>query len=105
MEKDILKEVIEVEKEVHEKIQIEKRISQEWLEKIKKDTEPEVLKEEENLKGSFNKAVKDAKLNAEKKAAAILEEANIKAERFEELSDGTLKKIILKHIKRILPDK
>ncbi len=103
MKEDILGEVIEVEKEIQKRLEVEKNKSQEWLEKVKRDAQKEILTEENSLKGSLEKAVKEAQLNAEKKASNISNDAHAKAERLENLSDEILKGIILRHITRTLP--
>ncbi len=103
MEEDILGRVIEVEKEVQQKFEIEKKMSQEWLENVKKDAEKKVLAEEKDLKEAFHEAIKKAKLDAEKKAADIIKDADEEAERLKGLGDEILKKVILSHIYRILP--
>ena len=105
MEDDILSKIVEVEKEIRKRLEIERNTTQEWLEKIKKDTEKELIMAEKELKESLNKAVQDAKSNAEKKASEILLDAQTKAERLEKLNDEILKMVILKHIIRILPGK
>ncbi len=103
MEEDILSGIIEVEKEIQKRLEIEKNKSQEWLEKVKRDAEKEVLTEKTRLKESFNKTEKDAKFNAGKKASETLKNARAESEKLEGLREETLKGIILKHITRILP--
>ena len=105
MDDDILGKVVEVEKEVQQRLEIEKKMSQEWLKKVKKDAEEKVVAEEAEIKEAFNVALKNAKLNAEKRVAAIIKDANEEAERLKGLGDEILKKAILKHITVILPGK
>ncbi len=103
MDDDILSQVVEVEKEVQQRIEIEKKMSQEWLENAKKEAEEKVLIEEKELKKNVNDSISTARLNAEKKAEAIISDANIEAGRLEKLDDDILKNIIIKHIIKILP--
>ncbi len=103
MDDDILSKVVEVEREVQQRIEIEKKMSQEWLENTKKEAEEKVLIEEKELTRTVNDAISKARLNAEKKAEAIIKDANIEAKRLEQLDDDILKNIVLKHIIRILP--
>jgi vacuolar-type H+-ATPase subunit H len=103
MDDDILSQVVEVEKEVQQRIEIEKKMSQEWLENVKKEAEEKVLIEEKELKKNVTDSISIARLNAEKKAEAIISDANVEAERIEKLDDDILKNIIIKHIIRILP--
>ena len=103
MDDDILSKVVEVEKEVRQKIDIEKKMSGEWIENIKKEAEQKILSEEEDLKKALSNETKKAKVDAEVKTAAIINKANQEAERLKGLSDSILKKAILKHISIILP--
>ncbi len=105
MEDDILSKIVEVEKEIQERLEIEKNKAHEWLEKVKKDAEKELITVEKELNESLNQELQDAKQHAEKKASEILLDAQTKAERLEKLSDEILKTVILKHIIRILPGK
>ena len=102
MDDDILSQVVEVEKEVQQRIEIEKKMSQEWLENVKKEAEEKVLIEEKELKKNVTDSISIARLNAEKKAEAIISDANVEAERIEKLDDDILKNIIIKPIIRIL---
>lgn len=103
MDDDILSQVVEVEKEVQQRIEIEKKMSQEWLENAKSEAEEKVLIEEKELKKNVTDSISIARLNAEKKAEAIISDANIEAERLEGLDNDILKNIIIKHIIKILP--
>jgi len=103
MDDDILSQVVEVEKEVQQRIEIEKKMSQEWLKNVKKEAEEKVLIEEKELKKNVTDSISIARLNAGKKAEAIISDANVEAERIEKLDDDILKNIIIKHIIRILP--
>jgi len=103
MDDDILSKVVEVEKEVRQKIDIEKKMSGEWLENIKKEAAQKILAEEEALEKTFSSAIKKAKADAAGKTAAIINNADREAERLKGLSDNILKKAILEHISKILP--
>jgi vacuolar-type H+-ATPase subunit H len=103
MDDDILSKVVEVEKEVQQRIKIEEKMSQEWLENAKSEAEEKVLIEEKELKRNVHESIGKARLNAEIKAEAITRDANSEAKRLEKLDDDTLKKIISKHIIKILP--
>ena len=103
MEDDILSKIVEVEKEIQERTEIEKNKAHEWFEKVKKDAETELVTVEKELYESLNRELQDAKQHAEKKASEILLDAQTKAERIEKLSDEILKTVILKYIITILP--
>lgn len=103
MDDDILSKVVEVEKEVQQRIGIEKDISHEWLENVKRDAEEKILREEKELKIALNEAIKKTNINSEKEAVEIIKNADKEADKLERLGNDILKKIILKHIYRILP--
>ncbi len=103
MEDDIIGKVVEVEKEVQEKIRIETTMTQDWLENVRKEAEKRVLAEETSLKEAAGEAINNAKLMNEKRAEEIIKEAGLLSERFEGLGDEQLKKIVLPHLSKILP--
>lgn len=103
MKDDVLGKVLEVEKEIQKKLELEKNKCREWLEKIASETEAKVLQEEKELTESLQESVHTAKIAAEKQAAEVLREAHAKAETLGTLNDETLKRIILRHISKILP--
>jgi len=103
MEKDILSEVIEVEKEIQKCLEAEKATSRDWLEKVKKESGDELVREEKILKESLNKSIEAAKKEAELKAAEIVKQTEARAERLAKLNDETLVGIVGKQITRILP--
>ncbi len=103
MEKDILSEVIEVEKEIQKCLEVEKAKSHDWLEKVKKESEEELVREERNIKESLNKSIEMAKKEAELKSAEIVKQTEARAERLAKLNDETLVGVVGKQITRILP--
>ncbi len=103
MQKDILSEVIEVEKEIQKCLEVEKEKSRDWLEKVKKESEAELAREEKNIKESLNKSIEVAKKEAELKAAEIVKQTEARAERLAKLNDQTLVDIVGEQITRILP--
>jgi len=103
MEKDILSEVIAVEKEIHERLELERMKSRKWLEDVKKESEEEMEREEKNINESLNKSVENSKIDAEVKAEEIVKQADAKAVSLAKLNDETLGRIVGKQIARILP--
>jgi len=103
MEKDILSEVIEVEKDIQKTLEDEKVKARAWLEQVKKESADELAHEEINIKASLDKAIEDAKKAAELKAAEIVRQTQIKAECFAKLTDDTLRGVIVKQLNRLLP--
>ena len=103
MQKDILSEVIDVEKEIQKGLEVEKEKSHDWLEKVKKETEEELVREEKNIKESLNKSIEVAKKEAELKAVEIVKQTEARAQRLAKLNDQALVDIVGKQITRILP--
>ncbi len=104
MVKGILSEVIEVEKEIQKRLEIERLNAHEWLEKIRREAADETAGEEARLKEAFNRAMKDARAYAERKASGVISDANAQAERLSRVKDEVLKKAVVEHIIRILPE-
>lgn len=99
MERDILSEVISVEKDIQECIEAEKTKVRQWLEKVRREAEEELKKEKENIKASFGKVVEEAKSDAERKASLIIQEASEKAGRLARLNDQILSDIVMKQLR------
>ncbi|UCD35503.1 MAG: hypothetical protein JSU90_01335 [Nitrospiraceae bacterium] len=103
MDDDILSRVVEVEREVQQRLDVEKKMSLDWIEKVKKEAEERVVAEEKKLKEEMGQDLQKAKLEAEKGAAAIIEDAHDEAARLRDIGDEILKKTIRKHLSTILP--
>jgi vacuolar-type H+-ATPase subunit H len=103
MEKDILSEVIEVEKEIQKCLELEKTKAREWLEKVQTESADEFTRSEREFQEAFDRALADAEKEAMVKAAEIVREAEAQAERLRTLGNGTLQGIVEKQIRRILP--
>ncbi len=103
MEKDVLKGVVEIEKEIRQRLEIEQEKAQKWLVKVKKEAEEEVLAKEFDLKEEMNRSTDSALSDARGKASGINDTAHRYSGHLKKISDDTLKKIILKYLPRILP--
>ena len=103
MEKDVLSTIIEIEKEIEERLESERRKAVQWLDSAKKEIEVELAANVRELKDSLMESVDIARENAEKQASAILSEAAKQSRLLSEIGDETLKRIITEHLRRILP--
>ena len=103
MEKDILSKVLKVEEDIQEKLEAEKKRASEMVEEAREDAAKRVFAEEAGLIDSFNGALKDSRMLTEKKASAILQNAELEADKINNLSDDTLIRIISNNISSILP--
>ncbi len=102
---DILIKVLEAERDIQKKLEIEQKKSREFLEKIRLQADEKIVKIEEMAKESFFKTIEYKRRKTEKKAEKIIQEANSLAESYKQLNDELLKKIIKINLIRILPDK
>jgi vacuolar-type H+-ATPase subunit H len=103
MEKDLLGEVIEAEKEIQKCLELEKVKSREWLEQTRKEFEEEVEREEKNLRESLRQAIEQAAKEAEAKASDIVRQAERTAGRLTAVKNDTLSRIVGTHVRTILP--
>jgi vacuolar-type H+-ATPase subunit H len=103
MDKDVLSEVIEVEKDIQKSLELEKGKSCLWLEQARKDLKEEYAREEQNIAASLKRFTEEAKRDSEIKAAEILKETMRINSRFAAVNDRTLSGIVENHIHKILP--
>jgi len=103
MENDILFKIVAAEKEIQENIERQRGKSREWLDEVKKQAEASVIAEEIRLKESLLKAIQDAREDAGKRAAQILDDAIARAEAMKGMDQGFLSSVTIRHIKKILP--
>ena len=103
MEEDILGKVLEVEKEICQRLDTEKKKADKWLEKAREDAEREVDRTKKEMEGSLDAAIAEAGAVSAKKASRMIEDASLSAEGLERLGTEKLREIILRHISTILP--
>ena len=104
MERGLLARVVEAEREILAKIESEKKRCDERLEEAKKKAEELIAQEKILIQAENARSVHEAEKHAEEEAAKVLEASNLKAARLRSLSDEALQKIIVKYLKRILPE-
>ncbi len=104
MEQDILAEIFAAEKEVQERLAAEQRSSEELLVRVKREIAEQLAAAEEGLKAESEKVLADAREDAGKRAAALLEEAAAQAERLDRISDEALQEVVAKGLTSILPE-
>lgn len=103
MENDILSKIIEVERDIQERLVAEERSAGTMLCSLRQDLEEEARREEESLAAARREAESSARVEAEERAAAIVKRATIRAEQWAGLDEGTLERCIMGHLVRILP--
>ena len=103
MEKDILSEVIETEKDIQKCIEQETRKAKEWLEDVRKKAALELTQAEQEYTTALEQAMADAEREAAARALAVRKDSELQADRMGKLDDRILKSILEKRIRRILP--
>ncbi len=104
MEDDVLAKVIIVEKEIQDCIETEKAKAREWLEEVRKETEEELIKAEEGIRRALDESLKHARDEAMAKAETLIKMTEEGADRLMKLSDETLREIIMRRVRMILPE-
>ena len=66
--------------------------------------ERDISLQEEQLRESYTRGREDAKAEAEREAERIVKDAATLAERYRQISDEILEKIVKKHVVKILPE-
>jgi molybdenum-dependent DNA-binding transcriptional regulator ModE len=104
MEKDILRAIVEVEREIQELLVAEQRQSDERLAKVRQECAEKIAKEEERLQEELTKAVAVAAgPETQQRAAALVAEASRQAERFDRLDDESLRRWIQRELFLVVP--
>src|SRR5574337_265278 len=98
MEKDVLSQVIEAEKEIQKCIEAEKLKAREWLDEVRKECEETFLLEEKKMRESVEQALDRASGQAEAEAAGILSRAASAAERLGQLKKENVTAIVQRYI-------
>ncbi|MDA8083284.1 MAG: hypothetical protein M0024_06475 [Nitrospiraceae bacterium] len=105
MEDDVLSKVVAVEKEIQQRLELERTNAREWLEKTRAEQERKFLEEKTGIEKESDSLYGQAVKDAEARAAEMLDEAREEAARLEKEDDEVLARIVMKHIVGILPGK
>lgn len=104
MDKDILNEVIEAEKEIHQCIEGEQARLRAWLEQVRREAEERVKGEAASCGRSLDRAMEAATQEAAARAKQVVRDAEARAARLASLTEGALTGIIMRQVLRILPE-
>jgi len=102
VDKDILNEVIETEKDIQQCLEAERARIASWLEQVRLEAEAAVLREERNNSDVSVRALEAAKKEAGQRARQVVEQAEREAKRIAGIDAGSLAGIVMKRIPRIL---
>ncbi len=103
MENDILSAIVEVEREIQERLAAEERTAEEMLDRLRRELADGAQRDEERLAAEVRQAVAAAADETRERAAAIVRDAASRAERLAGLDDEPLERCVMKHLARILP--
>jgi hypothetical protein len=104
MEDDVLARVISTEKEIQARLEIERTKAREWIEGVRKESEGEFIREAKRVREATRKTEEQARNEAVTRTDIIIKEAGERAERLLNLSDETLREIIMRRLGTILPE-
>lgn len=103
MEKDILADVIETEREIQKCLELEAQKAGEWLEQVRRKTALEHERAEREYRAACERTREDAEREAVARATIARKESEREADRLRRLDDRFLKDVVEKRIRRILP--
>ncbi len=103
MENNILREIIDVEKEIQLSVDKAKVSIAEWLDAEKKAIEQKTAKEEKDILASYQQAREISIRDAANRASELIAEAEKQADRIKHLNSQTVSGIVVNHIHKILP--
>lgn len=103
MENNILREIIDVEKEIQQSIEQAKEMARAWLETRKKEMDERLAKEEKEIVASFRQSREKLAREAVSGADDLVKRAELQADRIVQLENDTLARIVADHIHMILP--
>lgn len=96
--------VISVEKEIQGCLEAQRSKARAWLESVKKEAEEEFLRKEESLRYALRMSAEQAKGEATAKAGKMIKDAEEEAGLLLNLSDETLRGIIMRRRNMVLPE-
>ncbi len=100
----MLAKVISVEKEIQGCLEIEKTKARNWLEEVRRETEKEFAKAEERIGKALKESEEQARCEAVARAEIIVRGEGDRKTRLFNLSDDTLRRIIMGRLNMILPE-
>jgi vacuolar-type H+-ATPase subunit H len=103
MENDILREIIDVEKEIQQSVEHTRSMTREWLDARKKEIEDELARSEKEIQAAFEHSREMAIEDARKKASNIIADAERQASRISQINNDDLKKMVSSNLHKILP--
>lgn len=103
MEDKGIAEIIAVEKEIHHRIEEERKRADEWVEGIRKKAEEDLARATEEIEKAYKERLLAYEKEIKNEASGIVGEAMRWRERINNLAEDELRGIIQGFIKRIIP--
>jgi len=103
MENDILREIIEVEKDIQQSVDLTTVSMREWLNARKKEIEEEIVRREADMQESFRRSRETVIQDARKKSVDIVADAEQLSARLMQIKNENLKSMVSNCIPSILP--
>ena len=104
MENNILREIIDVEKDIQQSLDLEKLKMREWLDTRKKEIKNDAAKQEQTILQSYQHAHDNAEQEAAKSASELFEQSKRQTDRLAQVENDILVKIVTNHLNKILPE-
>jgi len=103
MENDILREIIDVEKDIQQSVDHSRVTMRAWLDARKKEIEEELARSEGEIQASFRQSREAAIEDARKKAANIIADAEQQTARIKQIDKDVLAGMVSNNLHKILP--
>jgi len=103
MNNDILREIINVEKDVQQSLDQARERMRIWLEARKHELDEDLAREEKEITASFQQSREGITREAVDKAADLVQQAEQQAAHLGRLNDDRLAGIVASHFRKILP--
>ena len=103
MENNILRDIIEVEKDIQLSLEQAKEKTRAWLETRKKEMNERLEKEEKEISASFQQAREKLAREAASRGEDLVKVAEKQADHIDHLKNDALARIVAHHIRTILP--
>lgn len=103
MKEDILEKIVNIERQIEERIQEETLKAEEWLKEIKRKAEIDIQTEEDIFRKLLEQWTINAEIESKKDAETLINNAKSYERKLLSISDSLLKDLLIRHLKKILP--
>ena len=104
MDNNILRDIIDVEKEIQQALDRAQSETRAWLEARKQEAEEELARDEEQIRMHAEQAREQALRDAQADAADRVRQAEESVRNLSLVNDAVLSRCVERHIRKILPE-